>query len=1211
MSEPQLIKSLFQSDVTRDIPPVVYFHEQNPVKLADEVGEYIITGGWPESHPNHKRVPDGIHEQYVRLLNGIASELDKSGGPDLPNAWISGFYGSGKSSFAKLLGLALDGVALPSGGSMADALLKRDTSPQAEELRTAWNNLRQKISDPFSVVFDVGGFARDNEQIHSAVVRQVQKKLGYCSKDPIVADHELKLERDGEWDRFQSVAQETLKRPWDEVKDNSLAGEDFSLVLSTMFPDHYSDPMAWYMSRAGTHQASAAPRDAVHAIRDMMVGRRKGSTLFIVVDEVSQYVVASKDRVDRLRAFASELGSELKGSAWLLALGQQKVDEEMDDSWLSWAKDRFPQKLRVHLAPTNIRDVVHKRLLQKTKEGEALLKGLFDRHRPDLKLYAYGCENVSADEFVEVYPMLPGQIDLLLQITTALRTRSARAQGDDQAIRGLLQLLGELFRSQKLAEQPVGHLVTLDRIYEVQHTALDSDVQQSMARIIHECANDTSDLRVRAAKAVALLELIQDTQATDAKLVAQCLFERVDSGNQSAAITEALESLRRDNLLAFSEKEGYRIQSTAGEEWERDRRDIGVGRESISATIQDALKLLMGGSGMDKPKFQGRHFPWSAKFSDGRRASDETITDPRDAAAVQIDFRFVPTSEQAESNWIKQSEENALQNRVVWVCGDTDQMEQIARQLLQSKRMIEKFEPRKESLTPARKLLLQQENNRKEELQEQIRQTVTGAWLSGRMYFRSKPFTPQDFGTTFTTALQAAATRVLPDLFPSFEPTSVQPSELLQLIEPELSAPTPKFIDPLGILELDGGRYVPSCHGGVPQRVLESIKGEGGISGVGLLKAFEGPPYGYTTDLVRACVAGLLRGGQLRIQPEGGPEITATRDAGVRDLFDKDRPFKRANFFPAGDDDVGKKTINRICRFFADTLHHEMDREPVAIADAVATHFVPQAERLREVLSRLNRLPGSPELPKELDQLTDALGDCVKACRQTKPTVLMVRKHLDALSDGIKMLNLFDAELTEDAIDAVEKAGSAQKYQITQLCETGVLATDDPTVELIHSHLASDRTWQDIGGLDDDLEKVRESYVAERQRLLTWQETLADEARSRLRTRPGFSTLTAEQSHRVLRPISQAPTNTTPEAIAPALSALKDTFEIQLQRAEDEANELLDEIRSEVETTPMRKVPLNLHNREVETEADVDALVGEIRERLMEYVKAGERVRIQ
>ncbi len=104
-----LIRELFAADVTRDIPPVVYFHEQTPGKLAGEVSEYIVTGGWPARHPNHRRVPDGIHEQYVRLLTTIAGELDKPGGPELPAAWISGFYGSGKSSFAKLLGLALDG----------------------------------------------------------------------------------------------------------------------------------------------------------------------------------------------------------------------------------------------------------------------------------------------------------------------------------------------------------------------------------------------------------------------------------------------------------------------------------------------------------------------------------------------------------------------------------------------------------------------------------------------------------------------------------------------------------------------------------------------------------------------------------------------------------------------------------------------------------------------------------------------------------------------------------------------------------------------------------------------------------------------------------------------------------------------------------------------------------------------------------------------
>ena len=50
---------------------------------------------------------------------------------------------------------------------------------------------------------------------------------------------------------------------------------------------------------------------------------------------------------------------------------------------------------------------------------------------------------------------------------------------------------------------PVGRLVTLDQIYEVQHTALDSDVQSSMARLLNQCADDESGLLIRVAKAVA------------------------------------------------------------------------------------------------------------------------------------------------------------------------------------------------------------------------------------------------------------------------------------------------------------------------------------------------------------------------------------------------------------------------------------------------------------------------------------------------------------------------------------------------------------------------------------------------------------------------------------------------------------------------------------------------------------------------------------
>ena len=89
----------------------------------------------------------------------------------------------------------------------------------------------------------------------------------------------------------------------------------------------------------------------------------------------------------------------------------------------------------------------------------------------------------------------------------------------------------------------------------------------------------------------------------------------------------------------------------------------------------------------------------------------------------------------------------------------------------------------------------------------------------------------------------------------------------------------------------------------------------------------------------------------MRIQPDGGNEITAVRDAGVRDLFDKDRAFRRATIFPAGEDDIGFQARARICKFFEERLGHRMDREDHLIADAVAQHFPQLAQKLRGVLA--------------------------------------------------------------------------------------------------------------------------------------------------------------------------------------------------------------------------------------------------------------------
>jgi hypothetical protein len=879
------------------------------------------------------------------------------------------------------------------------------------------------------------------------------------------------------------------------------------------------------------------------------------------------------------------------------------------------AKDRFPPKLRVHLAATNIRDVVHKRLLAKKPAHEATLRTAFERVRTDLKLFAWGCDGITAEDFVEVYPLLPGHIDLLLQITSALRLRSSRAQGDDQAIRGLLQMLGELFRDQRgsstsLADAEVGTLITFDRIYDVQHTALDSDAQASMARILAACGDDASGLLVRVAKVVALTELVQDTIATDAKLVAQLLFDHLDRGNNQQQILDALEELRRRNLLGYSEKHGYRLQSSIGEEWESERKNRPVSREAIAEVVQNQLKLLIASP--ERPRIDGRTFSFEGVFSDGRQVENAVVTDSRDDATVRFDFRLLSRDERTDAVWVKRSAEAAFENLLVWVAGDTEDLDARARELVKSGQMVRLYRPRRESLNAGRKLLLQQEENRLEDLERSIKAVVGAAWLAGRVYFRGEVIDPRVFGNSFATSLAGVANRKLPDIYSRFVATNVLPSELKQLLEPELVGPSQKFLDgDLGLLELDAGRYVPTCTGVVPRRVLESINDNSGASGTSLLARFGGPPYGYPADVVKACVVGLLRASKIKISPEVGDDITAIRDAGARDVFDKDRAFKRASFFAVNEDDVGPQARAKICRFFEEHLKHAMDREDQHIADAVQTFFPTLASRTRDLLQRLQQMPGRPQ-PEALIRLEAAIEQCLRKVRQTQPTVLQVKAHLDALRDGVQFLNLVDAELTPDAVRRVRSLNDLLEHQVKQLAGRDLAATTSAAIDALKDHLSRERPWRELVDAEAQGEVIKAAYVAERTRLLARQEDEVAQARSRIKQRDGFATLTNDQSHAVLRPLIVAQTDTSPEAVSPPLSDLGDAFDRQLHRAEDDAIEILDHLQATKTVAPVTvvKVDLGLKNREVGTEQEVELLIKELRDRLLTQLKSGIRVRL-
>ena len=1208
MTDTMLIHELFAADVTRDIPPVVYFFEQSATKLADEVREYIVTGGYPESDPRRARVPDGIHEQFVRLLRTLHTERTKAGGPELPAAWISGFYGSGKSSFAKLLGLALDGRALPDGTLLSEALIERDRSPLAKELRDAWAQLVADIS-PISVVFDIGSAARDAEHIHAVVVRELQKRLGYCSQSEDVAEFELKLERDEEYDAFLVQAQKTLGAPWEVMRHKAQAGEHFSRVLSVLQPELYATPTEWYDTHSGNQQRHGlSVQDAIAAIEGMLSIRAEEKTVFLVVDEVSQYVHDSQDRMLKLQSFVSALGERMKGRVWLLVTGQQKLDDASESTTLGKLKDRFPQRLRVHLSGANIRDVVHRRLLAKRADKELALEALFQRHRPDLSLYAYKCEALTQADFVEVYPMLPGYIDLVLQLTTSLRS-SSRMQGDAHAIRGLLQLLGEVFRQRELAQRPVGTLLTIDDIYEVLRTALDSDVQATLEHVFAYCSDKADPVGAEAARAVAMLELLQDRGVvTTAELVAQCTYRQLGQANRAAELAAALERLRAASLLSYTEKQGYRVQSSAGQEWAKERGDITAGPEKLSEVLQKSVSELL--ADVDRPRLGSRAFDYYALYSD--RLSQETLVGKRtrDDAVVTLDLRHVANAdERRPEGWVRRSGEDTLRDRIVWVAGDMGRAEDLARGLVKSRGMVNRYSARRESITPEKARLLSEEQAFAEEHESKVRQALADAFHAGSIYFRGQAIAPRQEGASFTSALQAVASRLLQPLYPQFEDFAITELETAQLLEKDLHGPSPKFLEKgLGIVGLDAGKFEPKCEGTVPQRVLTAVKTTPGISGERLLKHFLAPPYGYAPDVVKACVAGLLRASKVRVVPEGGQELTSVRDPGVRELFRKDRDFRRADLFPHAEE-ITARDRTAICKLFADALKLDVERDNDHIAEAVFDRFQRERDRLRELEARFDRLPGRPDVPEVLRKLGRALEDC-RASRHVEKTVSAVKRCLPALRDGFELLALLHVDLTEGAIAALRDAESAQKHELAQLTAIESAADLEDEAATLLARLGSDRPWRDLAELSKAVVRVRQAYAARRRDLLGEHERACEVARAAVKSREGFAKLDADQSHRVLRPIAEAAFDTTEAAVAPDLATLLHSVPTRLQAAQDEANDRLERELEKGATVKFVRVSLELRGRELTTEAQLEALLREVEGQLRDPLKRGLRVRL-
>src|SRR5882762_9216373 len=211
------IGDLLARDLSRKIEEIIQVDQADQQSVHDEITEYVAT--------------DSIREQYHHILKAIAEA--PSDPHESVGVWVSGFFGSGKSSFAKNLGYALENRTVL--GSKFTDLFKR----QLED--TSIGDLLDHINakTPTEVVlFEVAKEAdtrKVTQRIAELMYTVLLRELGY-SEDFDIAELEIELEAEGKLPEFIATCKTLLKRDWETVRAGAQKLSRASAILHELNP---------------------------------------------------------------------------------------------------------------------------------------------------------------------------------------------------------------------------------------------------------------------------------------------------------------------------------------------------------------------------------------------------------------------------------------------------------------------------------------------------------------------------------------------------------------------------------------------------------------------------------------------------------------------------------------------------------------------------------------------------------------------------------------------------------------------------------------------------------------------------------------------------------------------------------------------------------------------------------------------------------------
>ncbi len=1031
------IGDLLSRDLERKIEEIIKLGQTDEQSVYAELTEYVAT--------------DRIRDQYYEVLRAIAeAPADPHEGIGV---WVSGFFGSGKSSFAKNLGYILANP--PIFGQPASAIFTAQVHDQRiTDLVTSIN-----ARFPTDVImFDVRvehSVRRGSERLAEIMYASLLRHLDYA-EDFDIAELEIELEAEGRLDAFLVCCEETLNRNWRMVRKGAQKIARASTVL------HYLDPVTYPTAESWSHSLQGDHRDItvgtfVERTFDLWARRRPGWALVFIMDEVGQYVARSSDKIEDLRVLVELFGrigknyvkdKKITAPVWIVVTSQEKLDEvvaALDSKRVRLAtlQDRF--KYRFDMAPADIREVATRRVLSKKDAAEPLLRQIYQSAQGQLnaacRLERTSRQSaISEEDFLHFYPYLPHYVELSIDIMSGIRLQPGALRHLGGSNRTIIKQTYEMLVSERtaLAKQPVGTLVTLDKIYELVEANLSSEKQKDISDIQQRFPAAPGRLsaswETRVARVICLLEFVRDLPRTEVNIAA-CLVNTVDTHAPLNEVTTALKHLYDAQFVRNTEA-GWKLQTAQEKNWETERRSLSPKHKEKDEIIRTTLGDVFSSKIRTYRFRELRTFRVGIQV-DGQRVGDDgqillsiLVADDPDVFSIKL----------AEAR--NESRQPNHEHDIYWVFARTAEIDDMVQNVYASSQMIAKYNQlrARQRIAAQEDTCLQNEQNEQKTYDSHLRQYLTEALEQGQGVFRGVARDAASLGKDLPEIIKKLFDQSVPDMYPKLEMGARQLSgteaeEILKAAH--LNALSQVFYggeQGLNLIVKEGATFVPNPSAEVAREILDFLRREQSygnkVTGRSLEEHFQGFGYGWERDILRLVLAVLLRAGTIEVTHQGRRFRNHT-DPQCRVPFTNNTAFRSASFAPR--ESIGIKMLIAAAKQYEELTGSEIDVEESTIATAFKRIAEEEVKWLLPVstLAQAHQLPVQ-ETTHEYQQTLDAIvqADPDDAVR----TLAGEGSSFKAMRDRIRMLR---TALDEAGLSCIQQARTAAYAMWTVLHARG------------------------------------------------------------------------------------------------------------------------------------------------------------------------------